>query len=379
VGRRVQKAIYTYSGGWPTYPDQVQRFVYDGWNVVMVLDGNNVTQRKYAWGLDLSGSIHGAGGIGGLLACEEPLAPGGPKRYWYFYDANGNVGQLVKTIKDGQGNVTGVESTLAAHYEYDPYGNVIASSGKYADGNPIRFSTKWYDAETDMYYFGYRYYLSRLGRWGSEDPREESGGLNLYGFVGNGPTNRTDILGLFITHYDDCNLVQSAAILRSHNSVWKVLPPRKDESGRLTTAQVITTWVIPNNRPNDLRRQTLHGHYRVKLLVVLDQMIAKINSGVGVECECECDEGVIAYVRTPFGTPVGDIHFCPPFFARTANGQAETFMHELSHLAADTDDLAWGWLPSSPAEAPDDAYYVDDLANETVQSLEQRSVWVLIW
>ena len=33
MGRRVQKAIYTYSGGWPTYPDQVQRFVYDGWTL----------------------------------------------------------------------------------------------------------------------------------------------------------------------------------------------------------------------------------------------------------------------------------------------------------------------------------------------------------
>jgi hypothetical protein len=29
---------------------------------------NNVVSRSYVWGLDLSGSIQGAGGVGGLLA-----------------------------------------------------------------------------------------------------------------------------------------------------------------------------------------------------------------------------------------------------------------------------------------------------------------------
>ncbi|MCP4109682.1 MAG: hypothetical protein GY749_29880 [Desulfobacteraceae bacterium] len=34
---------------------------------------------------------------------------------YYFYDANGNVGQLV--------NAT--DGSIAAHYEYDPFGNII--------------------------------------------------------------------------------------------------------------------------------------------------------------------------------------------------------------------------------------------------------------
>ena len=46
-----------------------RRFVYDGWNVVLVLDGSSNLKRKYTWGLDLSGTLQGAGGIGGLLAC----------------------------------------------------------------------------------------------------------------------------------------------------------------------------------------------------------------------------------------------------------------------------------------------------------------------
>jgi len=203
MGRRVHKRVETYNGSsWPETSDQL--FIHDGWNVVLVINANatNVNApeavvRKYTWGLDLSGSIHGAGGIGGLLAVEETQGTY-QGTYWFFYDGNGNVGQLVKTVKDVQGNITGVESTLAAHYEYDPYGNVINSNGPYKDANPIRFSTKWFDAETHLGYWGYRSYSPPLGRWLSRDPIEEKeGGLNLYAFVKNSPIDRWDFLGLW--------------------------------------------------------------------------------------------------------------------------------------------------------------------------------------
>ena len=186
----------------------------------MVIDANasdvNATSailRKYTWGLDLSGTIHGAGGIGGLLACVETQGEH-EGTYWYFYDANGNVGQLVKTIKDGQGNITGVESTLAARYEYDPYGNPIPipqppGPGPYADLNPFRFSTKWFDAETFLGYWGYRYYSPRLGRWISRDPIEEKGGANLYLAFDGAPANNVDARGELVFGWLD----RSKAIL----------------------------------------------------------------------------------------------------------------------------------------------------------------------
>jgi RHS repeat-associated protein len=45
-------------------------------------------------------------------------------------------------------------------------------------------------------YYGYRYYDPVTGRWPSRDPIEESGGINLYGFVGNDGIGEIEVLGL---------------------------------------------------------------------------------------------------------------------------------------------------------------------------------------
>jgi RHS repeat-associated protein len=65
-----------------------------------------------------------------------------------------------------------------------------------AKANPFRFSTKYQDDETDLLYYGYRYYSASTGRWVSEDPIGTRGGPNLYGFVANTATDRIDRLGL---------------------------------------------------------------------------------------------------------------------------------------------------------------------------------------
>jgi RHS repeat-associated protein len=66
--------------------------------------------------------------------------------------------------------------------------------------NPFRFSTKYQDDETDLLYYGYRYFNGSTGRWLSRDPIEETGGLNLYEFALNSPVERVDKNGL--TTYD---------------------------------------------------------------------------------------------------------------------------------------------------------------------------------
>ncbi|MEK9136380.1 MAG: RHS repeat-associated core domain-containing protein, partial [Bacteroidota bacterium] len=61
-----------------------------------------------------------------------------------------------------------------------------------AGENGWRFSTKYFDAESDLGYWGRRYYHPDIGRWASRDPMEEEGGDNLYLYTGNDPSNRRD-------------------------------------------------------------------------------------------------------------------------------------------------------------------------------------------
>jgi RHS repeat-associated protein len=62
--------------------------------------------------------------------------------------------------------------------------------------NPFRFSTKFTDLESGLVNYGFRYYSPALGRFINKDPIQESGGLNLYGFVSNNPVSGVDILGM---------------------------------------------------------------------------------------------------------------------------------------------------------------------------------------
>lgn len=178
MGRRIGKKIYEFStGNWQQQNDT--QFVYDGWNLVKEIDKVKNTESHYMWGLDLSQSVQGAGGIGGLLARIDS-----DSQYNYFYDGNGNVGQLVNG------------KSIVASYEYDPFGKLVKAEGALAETNPFRFSTKYFDDESKLYYYGYRFYAAELGRWINRDPIQEDGGINLYGFVGNDGVNVVDLLGL---------------------------------------------------------------------------------------------------------------------------------------------------------------------------------------
>jgi RHS repeat-associated protein len=156
---------------------------------------SNAVLRKYTWGLDLSESLGGAGGIGGLLAVSDPNEGTSGVDLLYTYDALGNVGQLVDLAASGY---TVLNGGLKGTYTYTPYGQIKASDGSYRDKNRFRFSTKYFPADADEYigYWGYRYYHPDLGRWLNRDPIEEAGGVNLYAYVVNTPVRGYDPLGL---------------------------------------------------------------------------------------------------------------------------------------------------------------------------------------
>ena len=162
-------------------PTATHAFIYDRWNLIHETIQNQqlAITNQYVWGKDLSGTLQGAGGVGGLLAVSIDGS-------WNFplYDHNGNI--MTYVSKQG---------AIDAEYIYDAFGRTIAQSGPMADIFSFRFSTKYHDSETGLYCYGERYYSPELIRWPNRDSIGEEGGLSLYGFCGNDALNGIDPLG----------------------------------------------------------------------------------------------------------------------------------------------------------------------------------------
>ena len=219
--RRRIRTEYTWNGStWLT--NLVVRYVYDGNLVIQERDGNNLPQATYTRGSDLSGSLAGAGGIGGLLARSSnpqllSSSSAGSAHAYYHADANGNITCLINA-----------NQALVAKYLYDPYGNILSQSGSLAGVNLYLFSSTEFHANSGLLYNLYRFYDPNLQRWLNQDPLgsvasiedvyktfgllqpprrigspstvlpfEKWIGPNLCDYVGNDPINAIDPLGLW--------------------------------------------------------------------------------------------------------------------------------------------------------------------------------------
>jgi RHS repeat-associated protein len=163
-------------------------YIYDGKRVIQERNTNSIPTVSYTRGTDLSGTLEGAGGVGGLLARSGDFYSGNFTNHNYYH-------------ADGLGNITYLETAsqgLAASYRYDPFGNTLTSSGSLATANAYQFSSKEYIFSAGFYNYGYRFYSTSWQRWPNRDPIEEDGGINLYSFVGNDSVNQIDSYGLQI-------------------------------------------------------------------------------------------------------------------------------------------------------------------------------------
>jgi len=222
LGRRIRQTTWSWlvqSNLWVVTEDlgMVSDPLLFGRHVIELNASNNALVRSYVWGLDLSGTMDGAGGVGGLLWVTLHTVSG-PAAGTHFvaYDGNGNI-VVLSAASDG---------SETARYEYGPFGEPIRVTGPArATLNPFRFSTKRTCNTTDLVVYEYRAYSPALGRWLSRDPigelgfmllgggtlpitgmefDDESNGApisergdeNLYVFVGNDPISFLDILGL---------------------------------------------------------------------------------------------------------------------------------------------------------------------------------------
>ena len=126
-----------------------------------------------------------------LVRSEEPTASGWDLPVYAHQDRLGSVVLTTKKDADGAVSVTG-RST------YDPYGKEVSLPSWTGSSVtvPYGFAGARRDDEVGLYRMGARWYDPELGRFLEQDPIGESGGLNLYAYVGSSPVMWVDPSGL---------------------------------------------------------------------------------------------------------------------------------------------------------------------------------------
>lgn len=177
LNRRRIARDYSWNGSAWVETNEV-RYVYDGYLVVQERDTNNNPLVTYTRGLDLSGDLRSAGGIGGLLARTD-----GNGSTFYHADGIGNITALM----DGNENI-------AARYLYGSFGKLVGQWGSMANANEMQLSSMQQHDGLTLYPF--RSYEPNFQRFLNQDPIQEAGGINLYRAMNNNPLRYVDPLGL---------------------------------------------------------------------------------------------------------------------------------------------------------------------------------------
>lgn len=190
---RIRKEFSWNGGGW-SETNEIH-YIWDSNVILQTRNSNNVPVFTFTRGHDLSGSLQGSGGIGGLLAMTE----GSGTSSYYHTDGNGNVMMLINSYQ-----------IPVAKYLYDPFGKPLTDGGPKAFVNPIWYSSQIYDPDTGFSHYLYRIYIPDLDRWPNQDPISDLGfellkgqlvplpeiEVNSYLFVKDDPIGSFDVLGL---------------------------------------------------------------------------------------------------------------------------------------------------------------------------------------
>ena len=116
--------------------------------------------------------------------------------YYYVLNLQGDVVKLIHYIP-------GFEYESVATYEYDAWGNIVSSSGRLAEINPLRYRGYYYDNETGFYYLQSRYYDPANRRFINADSYQSTGqgfvGTNMFAYCNNNPITAIDESGKSVT------------------------------------------------------------------------------------------------------------------------------------------------------------------------------------
>jgi RHS repeat-associated protein len=194
LGRRIARTV----NGTTT------RYILDEQNVRLELDGSNALS---------AANTHAA--LDRLLVRDQGGAP-----MFFQGDALGNTTAL-----------TDAPGAVLERYRYSAFGKLevlnpdfTAKAGNIPSQH-FTFTGREWEPEAGLYFNRARFYDPDSGRWLSRDPIRENGGINLYGYVGNDPVNKSDPFGLDFT-----NLTSRPVFVLRHGE-WILVRPNQTLTG----------------------------------------------------------------------------------------------------------------------------------------------------
>ena len=144
-------------------------------NRTFVWSGTAIVEERNAAGTQASKRYY-ARGLVDRTGSED-------KKYYYTFDHLGSTREVVED--DG--------TTVAARYEYDPFGRVEKLGGSY--DVDFLYTGHFYHQPSGLYLTHYRAYDPDTGVWLSRDPLGYIDGPNPYAYVGNDPLGKFDPTG----------------------------------------------------------------------------------------------------------------------------------------------------------------------------------------
>jgi RHS repeat-associated protein len=175
TGKVIAKYEYDPFGRrlWKEVDGTKQYFIYCDEGLAGELDQNGSLTKAYGWKPNSTWTTN-------------PLFMREGESYYYYH--NDHLGTPQKLTAQNGAVVWSAKYTAFGEAEIDPSSTIT---------NNLRFPGQYQDDETGLHYNYHRYYDPRSGRYITPDPIGLLGGVNLFAYVGNNPSNNHDSFGLW--------------------------------------------------------------------------------------------------------------------------------------------------------------------------------------
>jgi hypothetical protein len=193
--------------------------------------------------------------------------------------------------------------------------------------------------------------------------------------------------------FSKCHTSYQRSLINIHRDITKrliELTDRREGIRKYSLGWVRRNFIQPEGRVASTRFK-FKNHARTyvtlqsKLATSLELMKSKMQTGFKYYCRTNrdkrCNNGEVqAYVLNLGPYTYNRIYLCPSFLKSDREDQQQTIMHELSHLAADTEHFTQTiFTDEGMIEQANDAYFYEKLVLSELDWVLKRNSWGFLW